>query len=407
MIERAKNKPDLIDYLFLIVIAYNIAPVVSRLISATVTTYFYLGVLVIAIFFVLARDKGSHLEKYLTFLIPFVIWKVYIYFVSSQELTMWAFSIVLDFAPLLIGIYIVSERKKKVDLFAWVVIGLLIATAITSIIFLADDPTAARFLATAATSDDERVVEYSWKNIGGYEFTYLLTLSYPMIILAVKKKRLNPFLAALFTVLIAVYIFYAEYTTALLLFLLSSVFWFMRKDLKSRDIILIFVIAVIVIVLFYGVLTEFFNWLADVVESKDMSDRFRSLAGGIEGLEGAEDNRLELYRMSLNTFLRSPLFGTVFEYGSNGGHSFILDFLAQYGLIGGAILVGIYYNIFKYLFYRFRKYSGYGYVIWVFVQTVLLSAVNTGIWFAFLGLIAPIILKYIFSGDKNENTLDS
>ena len=405
MIQKADNKPDLIEYLFLLVIAYNIAPIVSRAISVSLTTYFYLGVLLVAIFFVIARNKGERLEKYLAFLIPFIIWKVYIFFATSQQLTTWAYSVFLDFAPPLIGIYIVCERKKKVDVFAWTIIALLLITAITSIIFLADDTDAARYLATVADSNEEKAVEYNWKNIGGYEFTYILTPCYPILIFAAKKKKIHPVLAAVFSVLILVYIFYAEYTIALLFFLLSSVLWFMKKDLKKKDLYIILIVAIIIVVFFYGVLTVFFEWLADTVDSETMSERLRALAGGEEGLEISEDNRLELYRTSLNTFLGSPLFGTVFEGGSIGFHSFILDFLATYGLIGGAILFGIYYNIYKNLYYRYKKRSGYGYVIWVFVQVILLSVINAGMQLFFLGLVAPALLKFVFDGDKDEDTL--
>lgn len=406
MLEKTKNKPDWIDYLFLLIIAYNIAPIVSRIISSTVTTYSYLGVLLVAVFFVLARNKGARLETYLTFLIPFIIWKAYLYFVSSPDLVSWAYSVVMDFAPVLIGIYVVSERKKNVSVFVWAILFLVIATAITSIIFLIDDPNAARTLATIADANDETFIEYTWKNIGGYEFTYLFVLSYPLIILAAKKKKMPPWLAVVLTVLLAVYIFYSSYTTALLLFLISSILWFLKKDLKPRDVFIIVVFALIVIVFFYGVLTEVFNLFADVLNDEEFAPRLRSLAGGIEGIEGSEDDRFTLYMLSVNTFLKSPLFGTVFEYGSNSGHSFILDFLAMYGLIGGAIIAAIYYNIYRILFLRFSKYAGYGYVIWAFAQTLLLSLVNTGMWLFYLGMVAPMAFKYIFVEGNNENTLD-
>ena len=406
MLAKTNNKPDWIDYLFLIIIAYNIAPIVSRIISSTVTTYAYLGVLIVAIFFVLARNKGARLESYLTFLIPFVIWKAYLYFVSSPDLITWAYAIVMDFAPVLIGIYVVSERKKSVAVFVWAILFLVIATAITSIIFLIDDPNAARTLATISDANDELFVEYTWKNIGGYEFTYIFVLSYPIMILAVKKKKMALWLATILTVLLAVFIFYAAYTTALILFIISSFLWFMKKDLKGRDVFLIILIAVIVIVFFYGVLTQAFNLLADAFNDDEFAPRLRALAGGIEGIEGSEDDRFTLYMLSVNTFLRSPLIGTIFEYGSNSGHSFILDNLAMYGLVGGAAIAAIYYNVYRALFLRFNKYSGYGYVILVFAQTLLLSLVNTGMWLFFLGMIAPISFKYILAEGNNENSLD-
>lgn len=407
MLEKKKKAPDLIDYLFLLMIAVTIAPIMSRIISVTVTTYFYLGVQIVAILFVLARNRGSNLEKYITFLIPFIIWKVYMYFVAQDTIIVWVYSIVTDFAVVLAGLYIVSDRKKGPTLFVWAILILTVITAITSIIFLIDDPSAARYLATVSEADDEKFIEYNWKNIGGYDFTYLITLLYPVIILATKKKKLNPWLAAGLMILILVYIFYSEYTTAFLLFLLSSVFWFFKKDLKAWHLALIFIIAIVAIIFFKDIFGAPLNWLADIIDSKEISPRLRALSGGVEGIESFEDNRWALYMMSVNTFLDSPILGAVLTGGKNGGHSFLLDFLASYGLLGGAILFAIYWNIYRMLFYRFRNKVGYGYVIWTFIQTLLLSLVNTGLWLTIIGFIAPICFRYIFGEKKNENSLDS
>ena len=408
MIGTKKRAFDLIDYLFLLIIAYNIAPIVARIISVSLTTYFYLGVQIVAILFVLARNKGAKLERYLIFLIPFIIWKVYMYFVAGDTIITWVYSIVMDFTYVLVGAYIVNERKKSPAVFAWAIFIVMLITAITSIIFLIDDPTAARHLATISDADEELFVEYNWKNIGGYEFTYLFVLSYPIVILATKKKKLNPWLAAVITVLMVVYIFYAEYTTALLLFLISSVFWFFKKDLKAWHLVLIFLVAVVLFVFFQSIFGSLLDWLADVIDSEEISSRLRALAGGVESLENFEDKRLDLYLTSLNTFLESPILGTVISGGVIGGHSFILDFLANYGIVGGAMIFAIYWNVYKLLFYRFRIHVGYGYAVWTFAQTVFLSLVNTGMWLPFLGLMAPILFKYIFEGKKkDENSLDS
>lgn len=407
MIEKKKHVPDLIDYLFLLMIAYTIAPIVSMIISVSVTTYFYLGVQIVAILFVLARNRGTNLEKYVTFLIPFIIWKIYMYFVGMDTLIAWIYSIVTDFAVVLCGAYVANERKKSAAVFFWAILIFMVLTAITSIIFLIDDPLAARYLATVADTDDEKFIEYTWKNIGGYNFTYLFVLFYPIIILATKKKRLNPWIAAALTVLLIVYIFYSEYTTALLLFLITSVFWFFRRDLRAWHIVLLFVIALISLIFFEEIFGSLLKWLADVIDSKEISSRLRALSGGIEGIEGFEDNRWALYMTSLNTFLDSPLLGSVISGGSNGGHSFILDFLASYGLVGAAILFAIYWVVYTRLFYHFRNRIGYGYVIWTFIQVLFLSFVNTGIWLTIIGFIAPICFRYIFEGEKDESSLDS
>ena len=112
--------------------------------------------------------------------------------------------------------------------------------------------------------------------------------------------------------------------------------------------------------------------------------------------------------MSINTFLRNPIFGSYWGGGGNGGHSFILDFTAQFGIIGLSVLIFAYCVIYRYFLAPYKNKEGFGFVVWLFVQTLLLSLVNTGMWLIVLTVIIPIFLKVIYKGDENsENTVDS
>ncbi|MBO4433508.1 MAG: hypothetical protein J5852_08255 [Clostridia bacterium] len=152
-------------------------------------------------------------------------------------------------------------------------------------------------------------------------------------------------------------------------------------------------------------------WLADIISSDSVSGRLTALAGGVEGLENFEDNRLELYTMSLSAFFKSPLFGQLFSTTSYaGGHSFILDSLASYGILGGTTLFFIYRSIYKFFFKPFYNEAGFGFVLWSFVQAIILSFVNTGMWINVLALFIPIILYLFYNvGDEEnyESSLDS
>ena len=50
--------------------------------------------------------------------------------------------------------------------------------------------------------------------------------------------------------------------------------------------------------------------------------------------------------------------------------------------------------------------EGGGYVLWAFVQTILLATINTGFWFSVTALYMPILLSAIY-GENDEDIMDS
>ena len=118
---------------------------------------------------------------------------------------------------------------------------------------------------------------------------------------------------------------------------------------------------------------------------------------------------MKLYRMSWETFFRNPLFGNMFErYRTDGGHSFIMDNFAQFGILGAVLMAFMYKNIYQRFFLPFREKPGYGYIVWTFIQALLLSLVNTGMWLEVLCLFAPLLFYWIYGTEevKNEDTVD-
>jgi hypothetical protein len=116
-----------------------------------------------------------------------------------------------------------------------------------------------------------------------------------------------------------------------------------------------------------------------------------------------------LYRLSFTTFLQHPLFGTFLSGGGGvGGHSYILDILGRYGLLGATLLYFMYRKIYYYFVAPFKDKPGYGFVLWTFLQAILLSVLNPGMWLNVLTLIVPIFVCNIYGnrGITNENSLD-
>lgn len=398
---------QLIHALITVIIVYSITAIVPRLISSYLTTYFYLLVLVACLLLVLVSRGRKSVDEYVILIIPFIIWKLLVYLITRPSLIDLGYNILLDFSPIILGLYITKRldySSKKY--FSIIIIVAIAITLLTSYIGLQQYPDASRYLATVADASESRNVKYNMMNIGGYEFVYTTVLLYPLLIYAYKQGKIKFFWTIVIAIIELVFIIQTSYTTALILWMLSTMFFFFNKDFKSKNLIYVGIIAVLLFFVLWDLFSSWIDLLADNIASKDISERLHALAGGQIGLENSEDNRLELYLRSINTFLAHPIIGSLTSGG--GGHSSILDTLARYGLMGAVIFIVLYTVIFKKFFMPYRNTKGYGYIVWIFVQTLILSTVNTGMWLYVLCLYTPVLLAFLNNGAKNnENIMDS
>ena len=398
------------------ILLYTIMPIVARFTSAYLTTYFYMVLVVVLVILIIALDRPENLNEYLTFLLPFIVYGILTRFVSSEDLIMWGYQLLILWLPVILGYYFMQDSTRVVPSYSKIIIFAIVITMITTTIGCIQNPSASRELAKAAANDDY-AIRYSWSNIGGYGFVYIMVLLYPVLILSYKTNRIKLFPTILITIIILMTVVYTEYTTALLLFMFSSLLFFTKRNLSAKGIIIVSVAVVLFLLFFTSAITAFFQWLADVIGSEEVALRLNSLAGGVEGLEASDDPRLKLYTLSLTRFVEHPFLGTAFadysSYKVNGGHSFLLDSLAQYGILGGIVLFFMYKRIFTRFFLPFKDKPGFGYIIWTFIQTIILSLVNTGIFLEVLCLFCPILFYWIYGTDskteeaQNEDTVDS
>lgn len=236
-----------------------------------------------------------------------------------------------------------TESEKKYALLIFLIFYLI--GNLFTISVLQTESDAARLLAGHA-SLSERAVFYS-RGVGGYGYVYgsILLLYAIMSWLKVEKNKIiNVFLAC---VLISglVMIFYAAYTTALLLTAFSIMLWVAYNLIKKNPIIFL-------IVVFGGVLVgRFFIldnliMLFDSMELTWFSKRFTELYLAISGNDYDGLSRSFLYGKSIDCFFSNPFFG-----GSDiGGHSEVFDILGKYGLIGAFFLgciIHFFYGIIR------------------------------------------------------------
>lgn len=396
------NQNNITLFLIITVILYSLMPIVSNFFSRYLTTYAYMLVCVLLFLSIVFAEGFQSAEKYGSIFLPFIIYQALTLINRKSSLVLWGYSLLLFLIPLIMGYYLFYEqdvtlRKKSFYTMRFAII----VTAITTITGCIRNPMAARILATIETSQDERNISFGWQNIGGYGFVYTVVLLYPLLIYAYKQNRLKWFFFYPLAVSTFALVILSEYATALLLLIISSMFIFISKKLSLRGMIVFGAFAVVFILLFQGVINNLLMSLADMVDSKILSDRLITLAGGKTVLGKSDNARIWLYRYSFNTFLSSPLFGTMFgKYGRIGGHSSILDTLAKYGLVGSAVLYFMYRKIYIVFIKPYSNHPGYGFIVWTFIQAIFLSTINTGFWFDVLALYMPLILFAI--SEKEE-----
>lgn len=395
----------------IIVVLYMIMPVVSVFIGRYITTYAYMTLCVLLLGSILLFGGLKRLNSTLYLIAPFIIYIIITIFTRTGSLLLWGYQSMLFLLPIIIGYYYLYYKPENTSLLSAIIVFGIIVTVITTIIGLIQFNFAARILATISASDDPESIKYAWHNIGGYDFVYTCVLLYPILILAHKLRVINSIVFWVLIIDLFAIVILSEYTTALILILITSVLYFTSKNLNARQLLLLGILFFVILYVFWPFIAKFLLWLASALGSDTMAERLTALANGYSGLESSESNRVELYRLSIMGFLNSPIFGKILgSYTSSGGHSFILDTLSDYGIIGGASIVFMYRNIYRYFFLPFLQNEGSGFILWAFTQSVILSLINTGMWLIPLTFFIPVLISVLYksnSGDVYENSLDS
>ena len=384
-----------------IMVIYSIMPIVGRFFSDILSTYAYMLMLLVLTALVVFEKGMKTIEYFVLLILPLLLWKVLEYFggyglsFSVSDIIMWGYGVLLDFLPVIVAVYIMKNHERLVKPIAVVLFVACVVTALTSTIYLYVEPDAARFLATTYETDDPRFRLLGWMNVGGYTEVYTMLLLYPLVIYAFKRKKIHAVTAIAIALILLFFILRSQYTIALLLFMVTSVLFFTKKNLTSKNVWLMLGISVVLIFVLWSFVSAGLELLAKNIESKEISNRLMMLSGGVDGLAHGEDRRWSIYWMSLNTIFRYPLIGGFWFGAKIGGHSFLLDFFANWGILGAFAMFVVYRKIYNMFYKPYRHDEGFGYILWIFLQTLFLSLVNTGVWIAVIGFFVPILLCFI------------
>ena len=401
-----KKYVSLKNFIFLFIIIYSTAPIVSQITSTFLTTYFYMAIVVAAVFLVFGACRLQNIRELILLVLPFAVFELLEISISDESsMLLIGYRALLFIMPLCLGYYL-KKNDFPIPVYVTVTLAAYAITAVTTIIGCMRNPGAARILATIKTSDDPVLIFFNWANIGGYSFVYSAVTLYPAAIIAFKRRRIRLIYALIPAVMLFTMSIQAEYALSLTLLVFTSALFFIRRNLTQKGFIRLAVILIVAVIFFSSVFVTLLNYVGRMTGNEEMTQKLTAIFSGQDSLNSLEDNRFSLYMYSVDLFLKNPIFGTYLS-GKHvtGGHSFILASLAHYGLVGAALLFLMYRAVYKTFYMPFCEKEGYGFVIYAFLLPMILSLVNTGMWLSNLCVYMPLFLMAIYGKDFSEKRL--
>lgn len=409
-----RAKPSLRISLFEILaglyIAHKLIPAVGHYMPAIV----YLGIFgLLCLYGIMTAVMRKHLQKMLpVFLLPLLACVRYVIQGATANIPIYMYSQLQMIMYGVIAFYVMENRETEPPK-KWLAFILIcyVFTAITTTIGCTRFPLAARYLASVESTTDGQYILYTKNNIGGFTFIYEITLLTPLISYLIKEKKINRLLGVAILVLFGVTILTAEYTTALVLFVITIPIMFFGKITK-RKLTAIFVL----LILFFLVGTQ---WIADLLqslsermESETVSARFEYLSQILSGntitdTENSGD-RMSLYQLSWDEFTRTLGLGN-WGRAPTGGHSYLLDTIGVYGIVGVAVLIIFYRYIYRMHIKPYWKDRLFGYIYYLLIMCLLLALLNPKSFLFVLIGVLPLFAEVYQdrkTGDENEITVD-
>ena len=279
-----------------------------------------------------------------------------------------------------------------------------IINAVTTIYGNIRFPNASRVLASIKLVA-ENYDTYRRLNIGGFDEIYSLTLSIPIAAIVFKKKKgVIKVISILLAVLFLITVIKSEYSTALLFALLSFILFFLPLKTKIKTIL--FYISIFVAVILIGDAFDVFSYITRLSGSDSVGNRMNDLSDWLQSgqLEDSSDvtGRIGLYMLSLTGFLSSPIIGNMAaKENVVGGHSFILDNLSIYGIIGVISLWLMYSAIYKINCKLYSKNDFYHFSVFTFIIYLFLNLLNPQPFIPFISFALPLFY-YVLSKEKEK-----
>lgn len=405
MIENTANKK--ISSIFLIAVVFYIWHMTIPALGYRTPTFLFIGCVLLLYAYIFAKNCIINNDIGLIFPILGLYFLALVYS-GTTNLAIKIYHILqMGLYPLLILYVAKYGNERQVRFLLGAVIGSYVFTSITTYVGCVIYPGAARTLALPEEEMGADVFAmYKMANIGNLTFTYSLVLLIPQLIFLIKSRIVKRLISIAMLVVLVMTILKTEYTTALLLMAISFLLFFMPIHITRKHIWGLIVVASIIFIFSKLFISDLLIGISSSVGSETMAVRLNDLGmilknGMNSADEGDVGSRMELYKMSIQSFLESPLCGGI---KSIGGHSLFFDSLGRFGLLGLAAFIISYKKIWNEFYKPFSVAPYYGYLLFSFILVIVMAILNPK---DNLGVITfTIPLFALFYNQQYESSLD-
>ena len=326
----------------LLLFSLSVFTISTSLIGGVVSAVVYL----VTVLSILYKDglKPFHGKPLLLLLLFYIVVIIYSAF-GRGTLNSLSFKTELYAVISILSCFIFSFhlRKFKTDeirvlFYVFLVCILFSVIATTYVGFI--NPMAIRQYGFGSLDESEMSEAMMYQSLGMMSYSLAHSMSVVAMglcaIICYSHKRWLKIFAFVFLLLVFRLLFIMTITTALVLTCIGVSLIFATYLSRGRVVLAISLVILFVAVFFFAGFASLFLDFSQGVNmniSAKLTDLFSYIETGAG--EGQLGYRQELYSASFNTFLHNPLFGWGIDNGSRrviGEHSFVLDYLAYYGL---------------------------------------------------------------------------
>lgn len=230
-------------------------------------------------------------------------------------------------------------------------------TIVCTIIALKNNPSIARLMASSTNFERglSEIRGYQRMGVAAYDFSAVV-MFFPVVVVAYYKDSKIKKIHMIFCSFLCFYFLYkVQSSTPMILSIIITVLSFFIND--KTDCKYIFQAGIMIVVM-----TILFPLFLEIVAPYVGGTAFENKVTGLTEFmdtgqtSGEVLGRYELYQLSINSFGQNMLFGD--PNANVGGHSFILDRLAKYGIIGVSLLMYAMYlalrDVYQWLSFPYR-----------------------------------------------------
>ena len=305
------------------------------------------------------------------------------------------------FLPALWGCYALKYCEKKHQRFILISFGVLCFVVLFQTLnVLREVPDICRELAKGTTRDSSTLLNYRRKNVGGFEYSYMMgivTLGFLWTALKASKKSVKV-LCVISTIVCYYFIIQTMYTLLLLLTFVGTVaiFFFATKNKFVKILLVIGMILMFLLVEpMFKLLSEIFSFNYGLHEK--FTNMYLALKYDDVDMVGS---RPELILKGIINWTKHPIFGGRHE--ASNTHSFLVTLLEGNGIVG----LGVWIGFFSYNWHNLRNQLQHRSLYDAAMIYVFLLALFNPIGFVFEVVFAAYLIIPVWSEFVTSKFID-